>query len=540
MHRLFKKLLDKEGPASNPIIGNGISVVYIKEAMRYIDSVFRSARTSLPEGLEYIGCERCTPQEEYDEITRAKNNNKRIFDLAKSYLFVVKYFFRFEGIDLPPRYLYLPYVLDGGIIYLGGSCYRVSPVISETISPTSKTVFIRLLRDKMIFERIFHNFIIDNKRETNHVVWSKIHKKKVTTQRVSSTTRAKTCNVHYLLGKYGFSEMFRRFVNFIPIVGEEEINIETYPPSKWIICRSTEVKPIGYLSQFYTPCKIRLAIPKELWSADVKNLVAGFYYVADNFPNRIRIEYLENTSLWMILLGHIIFSGVYGEGKLYEQIAEHYRSIDECIDTIVVTKFKEAGFKIENFYDLLFLILQQFDDWTVNSTESNKLMYNKTLEVLYYVLFNVTSTIFNAIFILNKQSLKKKLVAKEIIRALNKHLTIGVIHGIREANLAVSNVSYSGDNKYIKIASAAVPQHNLTTATRGKKTRITIDSTKRINMSLVIGGSVLYLSKSNPSPAVHLNLFAEVDLKTARIIEPEKFKQICLDTDNRLKGLTSN
>ncbi len=62
---------------------NGLATVNMEKSEEYVDSVFRSASRSFPPGLVYQGYERCTPYEEYAEITKIRNN-KRAFDLAKS------------------------------------------------------------------------------------------------------------------------------------------------------------------------------------------------------------------------------------------------------------------------------------------------------------------------------------------------------------------------------------------------------------------------------------------------------------------------
>lgn len=537
MQRLFKQLTEANTPKANKAVMEGLATTYLPMAESYIHTVFLSASKSFPQGLEYVGFERCSTLEEFNEITRLKNN-KRTYDLAKSSLYLVKYFFRFQGNDLPPKYIYLPYVTDGGIIYLGGSCYHLSPILMDkVISPGISSIFVRLLRDKVNFERCYHSMVINGRRETMQIVWSRIYRKSTEIRRVPPTTKANTCIVHYLLAKYGFENMFQKFAGFVPIIGEEEITVDSYPKDKYVICESTQVRPKTCLGEFYEPTRIRIAVPIEHWNDFTQSLIAGFYYTVDHFPNRIKPGFVNNQKLWMILLGHIIFSGIFGEGKLYEGIQEHFNSLDEYVDNIVIKKLEEIGHSIDDFYDLLALILRHFNDWIVNAAENIISLYGKSLDVLYYALFDLTSAIFRTNFRLNKLATKKQLSGKEIIETMNKHLKMGAVYGLTRNNISVSSVSYSGDNKYPKITSVVAQQQSTSGATRGRRTRTVVDATKRIHPSMIEAGSMLFLSKSNPTPAVRANMYLNLDIATGTIQPKAKFDHIRERADLLLKGV---
>lgn len=536
MQRLFHQLTNANTPKANKAIMEGLATTYMPLAESYVHTVFLSASKSFPQGLEYIGYERCSTAEEFNEITRTKNN-KRTYDLALSNLYLVKYFFRFQDKDLPPKFLYLPYVLDGGIINLGGSCYHLSPILMDkVISPGINSIFVRLLRDKVNFERCYHSMVIGGRRETVQIVWSRIYRKSLEIRKVPLTTKANTCVVHYLLAKYGFEGMFQKFAGFVPIIGEDEINIDTYPKDKYVICESVQVRPKTCLGEFYSPTHIRIAVPKEHWNDFTQALIAGFYYTVDHFPNRVKPAFVNNQKLWMILLGHIIFSGIFGEGKLYEGIQEHFNSLDEYVDNIIIKKLEEINHSISDFYDLLALILRNFNDWVATAAESMISLYGKSLDVLYYALFDLTSAIFRTNFRLNKLATKKQLSQTEIIETMNRHLKMGAIYGLTRNNIAVSSVSYSGDNKYPKITSVIAQQQSTSGATRGRRTRTVVDATKRIHTSMIEAGSVLFLSKSNPTPAVRANMYMELDVNTGTIQPKQKFEHIRNRTESMLKG----
>lgn len=530
MTPLFKDLLEKHTPTVNPHVMEGLACSYMKQAEQYIDTVLRSASKSFPEGLEYAGYERCTPQEEFDEVTRPKNN-RRTFDLARSDLFLVKYFFKFQGVDLGPRYIYLPFVSDGGLMHLGGALYHVTPVLSDkVISPGYDSIFVRLLRDKITFKRCYHSIVVNGIREVTQVVWSSIYRKaRETGTSVPTTTRANTCLMHYLLARYGFTETFKRYAGFVPIAGvDDEINDQLYPKDKWVICESSQIKPKTYLGSFYNATRLRLAIPIEHWNSSVQSMVAGFYYTVDHFPDRITRAHLDHEFTWMILLGHIIFSGVYSEGNLFAKITEHFTSLSEYVDQIVVVKLREIGYEITDFYDLLFLVMRNFNEWVVQSGQSSTSMFGKTLEVLYYVLYDITAGIFRTNFRLNKLMTSKKangsaLTSKDIIAALNRNLKMGAIYGLASGKIVTGSVSYSGDHMYPKITSILAEQESLPGATRGRKKRRSVNESHHFNPSMYVAGSLLFFSKSNPSPTTRCNPFVNLDMATATILPTPDF-----------------
>ncbi len=541
MDRLLMELVKRETPPTNRDVVDGLAVKTLPFAEQYIDQVFRTASRSFPPGLEYIKCERCTPQEEFNEVTRPKNN-RRTVDIIRNDLYMVKYYFSYKGNPLPPRFIYLPFVGEAGTIYLSGSRYVISPVLSDkAISPGQNNVFIRLMRDKVIIERTHHSMVVNGFRETTQVVWSKLYRKSGNTK-VAPTTKAETGLVHYLLCKYGASEMFRKFAHVDPVFGLDEINEDTYPPSEWVIFSSSQIKPKTFIGEFYKPTEIRIAIPKSKYNKFIHSLVAGFYYALDHFPSRVQLRYLNDTRLWMILLGHIIFSGVYGEGKLYTDVKEHFNSLDEYVDSLVSLKLAESGYPCSDFYELMAVSIENFSDWLLSGADQINAMYGKEMSVLYNVLFDITSSIFRTNFTLNKQASKKDLTdkelsEKEIIEIMNRNLTTGMIFSLTKKHVSVSTVGYSGDNKFFKITNIIVPQASSHRMTRSKKARKSVaDPTKKLHVSIAEAGGYLNLPKSNPSGNARINPHVKLDERFTIIPDPRK-RELIKFVDRKLKGL---
>lgn len=539
MNNLFSRLTEQNTPAVNANVMNGLACLYMTKVEDYIHQVFLSASKSLPEGLEYVGFERCTPQEEFEEVTKIKNN-KRVYDLAKSDLYLVKYKFTYLGLPIADRFIYLPYVTEGGIFHLGGTPYHITPVLSDkVISPGHDNVFVRLLRDKIIFKRTYHTVILDGMRETPQIIWSRIYRKPNDNKKVPITTKAETSVAHYLFAKYGVSETFRKYAGFTPIFGEDEITEELYPKEDWVICESShEIAPKTYIGLDYRRTRIKLVIPRHKYSLIAQGLAVGLFYVVDHFPERFRADasYMDNTSLWMILLGHIVFSGLYGENKLFKSIEEHFVSLDACVDNIIIEKLKENNRHIENFYDLLAMILSDFNGMILDSENNSLSMYGKSLEVLYYVLYDITSGIFKANFRLSKLASKRTLQPKDITETFNKNIKMGAIFGLSSGKIITESVSYSGDHKYFKITSKITEQESLPGANRGKSKRMSVGEDKHLDISMVEAGSILFLSKSNPTPTNRLNCFVNIDLPTGTIVPNPELREVLEKTRLMLTG----
>ena len=544
MHHLFARLVEKHNPPVNHEIMEGLACTYMKKTEEYIDEVFKSVSKSFPKGLVYAGYERCTPQEEFEEVTRARTN-KRSFDLAKSDIYLVKYRFTFLDIHTITRFIYLPFVGEAGIMHLSGSRYHVVPVLSDkVISPGYDEIFVRLLRDKMIFNRCYHSLIIDGVRETTHVIWSRIHRgakdsKSKSGDNVPATTRANTCIGHYLFAKFGLVKTFEQYVGFTPIIGGNEITSKSYPSEHYVICESTQIKPKSYIGKFYTPNSIKLVIPRSHWNSTSKGLAIAFFYVVDHFPNRFKpdIKHIDDKSLWMILLGHIVYSGAYGENKLYADIEEHFLSLDDYLDTLIVKKLKESGHDIQDFYKLLVLILSSFNELVLDSNNTVNNMFVKSLEVLYYMLEDITHSIFRVNFRLSKLAIKRALTVSDVTETFNRFMKQGSVFKLTSGKIILESVSYSGDNKYPKITSKITEQESLS-GKGGTRTAIGLD--KHLDISMIEAGSVLFISKANPSPTGRINPFVKMDLATGTILPNPKLTEIRDKTANDLRGITTS
>jgi hypothetical protein len=208
------------------------------------------------------------------------------------------------------------------------------------------------------------------------------------------------------------------------------------------------------------------------------------------------------------------------------------------MDNIVIEELKECGFTVSTFYDLLVLVLANFNSMVMDSSNTGNSMYGKSLKVLYYVLYDISSSIFRANFRLSKLASKKPIITQtDIVETFNKYIKQGAIYGLTSGKIITETVSYSGDHKYPKITSKITEQESMPGATRGKSKRLSVGVDKHLDISMVEAGSVLFLSKSNPSPTNRVNPYVNIDVATGTILPNPKFLELCDKTQRTLKAI---
>lgn len=517
----------------NREVMQGLAISQMNLLEEYLDAQIRSVCDGLPSSVRYVGYARCTADEEFNEITKVRNN-RRTFDLAKSSVYLVK--FNFEFVDqlgqIHPivRYIFLPFVNNAGIMCIGGTQYHIVPVLSDKVfTPGRDSIFVRLMQDRNNMFRIYHTLTIDGKRESRYVIWAVIYRGENKDSRISRTTNAKTSLTHYLFGKYGFSETFMRYAGAVPVVGGDEITKENYPEKDWIICESTGVKPVTCTDKLYQQTPIKLAVKRSDWNPSMETLIVGFYYVVDHFPSRFKpaVKHLDMASEWKILIGFIRFSAQYGENKLHSDIMEHYETVDGYLDTVAKVKLAEEGIHLENYYDLLHYIQLNFNNM-MRANESNGLsVYGKTLEVLSYLLYDILYGFVMVKFRLCKiMNRKKSLTLKDVTENFHRRVKMGGVFRLSSGKIITDPVSYGGDNIYPKITAIVAEQENRAGANRGTSDRVVVGPQHRIHLSMVTVGSVLNLPKSNPTPLARINPWITLDEKTGTVLPNPKFQKL--------------
>lgn len=496
-------------PDLNPRILNGIATEQLKGVEQYIDQIFRCAAADFPEGLVYDGYHRCSPSEEFNEITRPRDN-KQSYELARSDFYMVAYRFSYKGEELFPRYLHLPYVERGGLVHVRGKQFAIHPVLADPdFSIGTKSMFIQLTRTRLTFERTTHHFMANADRETTYVVWSWVHSAaRARNGRAKSNRVIHSTMAHYLFAKFGVTKALSEFAGADVIVGEDEINHETHPPSDWVICTSAGFKPPAWTGKEYRSSRIRVAVPKSQYTQAAKSLLGGFFYVVDHYPDRLKAEYVDNVWIWKVLLGYIIFGPGSGEGLMVSEVEDHLVSMDEYIDNIVWEDLKRSGIVCDDIYELFMYVIEVLANNTITTDVGISSIYGKRLITLRYVMFDIVSQI-NLLMYKLKAAQKKRDVLEqtEIVNLMNKHLRNGRIANISNhaKHPEVTPISTSNDNMFFGITSMMVTQENAS-ASGGKKSKINLkDPGKHLHASIAEVASYNNIPKSDPTGRSRIN-----------------------------------
>lgn len=513
------KLIDQHVPQLNPDIANGLACKHMRYVDEYVDSVLRAAAKGFPQGLEYVGRRICTPEEQFNEISRKKQNRHQ-FDLARTDFFLVEYSFRFGGEEIKTKkYFFLPFVNDGGIIHISGTRWVISPVLTDrVISIDEESIFVRLLKAKLTFSRKVNSFQINGGEiQSVHVVWGNIYNDSADDKSPKPKIRAHCTLGHYLFAKYGVLEAFRRFANCVPVIGEGDITEETYPPHEWVICQSRGIAPTGHGRGIYNPCMTRLAVRRSDYESHmVKNLISAFFYVADHFPTRVTPDNIAPSSgsvtrLWMVLLGHLIKGSAQTEGKLYNDMEDHIGSLDEYVDALVAHELKEVGHDISDIYQLFALLIRNFNDWILGVGDKIASMWDKKFSILYHTCYDVTSSIFKMAFKLTTAAKKKELTADRVTSIMNDHLKAGAAYRLSKEEHPETTTTYTaGSNKVLKTTILLLPQSNSSKGKSGKGSSNIMDAKKRMHASVAEVGAFLAIPKNDPSGRARCSPFVQL------------------------------
>lgn len=557
MDPTFVELRERTTPKFNPVIANGIATALVPKAADHMHAVWKSISREFPEGLVYVGWERCDPIEEYREGARKRTptkTSKRVetklkkaprtaFDAARSDVFLVKYNFRFNGEDLDPRYMYLPFVPKGrgGLNTIAGSRYAISPILQDiVISPDDDSVFAELLCIKLIFKRTDYVFQVDGKNRFLQIVWANIYNRTADMKKLTPTIKMETCLAHYLFCKYGVTESFEKYLGVTPIIGEgDEISDEKYPTEDWIVCESRGRPPDGNARMDFVRSRIRLAVPRGSWTEHLESFIGAFFYLVDHFPKRIIAKDADNLWLWKVLMGHILWTGDMNEGLLHDKVRDHLKSIDQYMDLITQQKLKSVGIHVANTYDFFTHVMKHCNSWILQDSDKATSMYGKELSVLNYLLYDLTHQCVEtnfAIHTAHRRSLtdpKRPLTRQTIEEIFKKRLKPGAIFRITNGRPGVSSIAIPGDNMAFKLTTLLV-QQNSSNKNGARRDSNSQSASKILDSSIASHGGFLVLQKKTPTGRTRINVCGR--LNSSYITEePPEFARLLRATNEMFK-----
>lgn len=462
MNSVLADVIDKTCPKFNKNVTDGTAKQILKTIPEYLDDIIKSSLRSLNPKipLTYEGYRRMTPMEEY-KFSLVSDNNKTTYDLAESNIYLTEYVFNFNG-ERISRPLYLPYAQDGNIIRVSNTQYHIIPVLSDTvISPSHDEVFVRLLKDKLTFRSQVRNFILNGERVPGKIVHTNIVK--TNTMNIKDNIgRPLTPVSLYLLSKYGFRKCMERYSgikDYVVTNGSVDDLRNDYN-----VFESTKLKPRSLKETVYVGHDVKICIPKKHKITHyLENFIYGMIYALDILPNDgedfIKVYMSENirqeTLFWRIMLGRIVYKNTFSVDRIIEDMMDHMDNLNGYLDNLIKTKLEENGIIVNNFFDLLAVILENYNTWLIKSKEYNSDIRNRYIDILYYIMYDIIVGFNKVILALNKRVGKKATLSqREVLKILSNELSTKKIFSICRSSaqsLALLTVDSSLDFKYPKI-----------------------------------------------------------------------------------------
>jgi len=465
MNDVLARVLDNNTPKFNKNVTEGAAKKILKTAPEYLDEIITTSVNNMQHtGLEYHGWRKLTPKEEFDKLFTSPDK-KTLYDIAVSDLYMIELRFVYRGTPIP-RFVYLPYADRGNLIKISDTIYNIVPILSDTvISPSNKEIFVRLLKDKLTFSRYQRNFIIDGEKRDGQVIYSNTYR--LAGRKIQDNLGLAYPAVSlYLLGMYGFKKSLEKYAN-VKNVKVTLDNADQYR-EMYHVYESTKLKPRNSKETYYVGHDLKILIPKDEVNESNKsfldNFIFGIIYTFDVMPDIVNdfIMLLDNHDVkdeviyWRIVLGKVIFRNGYSIDKIMSEMTNHFGTLQNYMDNLIIRKLKEIGVDVNTVFDLMAVILSRFNTWLINSKEYNSDISNRYVDILYYILYDIIYGINKSLFDINKKFNKKVLSEKEIVSVFSTNLTAKRIYSIVKSsamNLTINMADTPTDIMYPKITS---------------------------------------------------------------------------------------
>lgn len=407
--------IDKAMPRMNKDIVNGLAVSQMNYVEEYINDIMRCAAESFPPGMKYVDGRRCTPLEQFKEIIRPLKPTHS-FDLQRSDVYLMQYNFTYNGLPLKPHYIFLPFVSDGGLFYLKGTQYSITPVIGgKVFNIENGNIYMPTPRIRMGFGKYPVTCIANNKIINGSCIASRLHNM----VRSKRSTLSPTL-VHYMLAEYGLYNLMQKFNLNIQFGKEELDKLDT---NEWIIYKSRQLPIITRKVTETEVSDLRIAVKKSEHYPLVDDIMGTVFYIVDNcVESTSNIADLNNPVLWLLLLDKFIFKDPTTERKQFNRMCDHLQSTKMSMDVITRKILASDNIFCNDIFDLFKYIVLNYQDITIHYDIGT--MYYKELTTVKHVMYNVVYNIFMAMHTLNEISPESLSVAKinnELSRVLRNN-----------------------------------------------------------------------------------------------------------------------
>lgn len=487
-------------PKLNEKIQDNLVVYHLSTIEEYMDSCFQCASESFPEGLKYIGSQRCTPLEQFTEVTRPLSPSKK-FELSKSDVYLMKYHFTFRGVKLRPYYIFLPFVNEGGLIFLKGTQYKLTPVIGGKIFNIERDeIYMPTLRIRIGFKQIGTSCVLNDKIIHGTSIYSHLHHGLKKTERSALFPTL----LHYILAEFGLSVTMKKFFGIDVKVGNEEL--DKLKDKGYQVYRSRQIIYNNKRNSSKEVSKIRIAIPEDQYYSLLDNVICTLFYIIDNCVSTTEnIVDLDNPNLWLYLLDRFIFKATKTEKKQYDKMVDHLLSIKKVMDPMARRILESDRIKCETIFDLFKYIMIKYQDIIIHNDAGS--MYGKEITTTKHLMYNVVYNIFKMMYVL--QSLPDNVlnidkVSGVILKMINRDAIFTVTgHGeLVPASIASDCLLFSATGNLISHSKAITAGISNQRSRKGN-----LDVNRLTHASQVAVGSYGWITKKGPTGRDKINPF---------------------------------
>lgn len=527
----IRQRMQESMPAINPLIGEGLAHHQLTSKM--MEDEIRAALRDIrfPEGCSFVDIIPCTPEQQYLHALSSAADNKPTYDIARSDMYCVLLRFKYQDRIIDKPY-WLPIFGRGGTTHISGTQYVVNPVLSDMVMQIEGSeVVVRLSKATFKVNSDGGKFMVVQEdgtlREEPHQFYhARLHNASRDTG--NNSPGSKHPLVLYLLCRWGMTEAFRRFAGIEVFAGRvNKVTLENFPADEWVITQAKGTA-IGK-SKVLTAPDFRVAIRKKDYTPYVCKLLAGLYHAVSYKADWADPDYVDTTPMWLRILGYFIDPDSINQpsGKVLNDMRAHIESsIDQYMDSRSLSKLRYLGItKVNDPYDLLAYIVENFEKWIARSASLTASMNGKELTCANVVTQLAVHQINNMGFKFSQAAGRMTFAVFE--QALKRHLKPrGMFHMPKKLG-NVTNTPTSSDNILYRRTCLLTPQQKARKETQGKNKKGNkggvVQEAARIQLHASIAevGQFSALPKSGPDGRERVNFYLKLSPEFVVERDPE-------------------
>lgn len=501
--RLLVDKIHEKTVRFNPDFTNGYAKKDIDRGMQYVHNVFLCAQASFPQGLTYTGCRQCTPEETHKLYKQEYRNDKKyVHDFARNDFYLSELSFSYQG-QAFYVHIFIPYVSDGGVIYIRGRPFHIMPVVADPLLSINGDELFLPLNQSPMSTRPRNHFVYKDDRLTPVKIFETTmhHNLREIQSKNNQLSRLRiTCNALYILCQEGITDLYRRFKAKMEYGTSAEMTRDKYPEDEWVLYSSvvdtrTEMQMTSDGSR--RVYDLVIAVKKDDVSIAIDSITGAIFYTLDLLPEIDDLGDLEDVTWWRIKLGRIIMGFDDDDRILLKKLLNHLTTIETYIDPMAISLMADHDVYVDDIYGYLAWSIRHYDDYRNKVSGSPSSLYRKHLLVNRYIFKSVREMLFKAIYEL-RQKKSDNISLREIQSKFRSKIRPNLVMGMNSQCPNVSAITSSSDSMLLRVGSSIIPQDNM----RKKKSKDTPAIIHKpaweLDVSFLDVGSAFSLSKSEP------------------------------------------